>query len=1047
MSRVSLKHRKLVLLITLAVLAVGAYAIPTLKQQLLPNISFPGVFITAVYPGASPEVVEEQVVKPIEDAIKGTDGLETMASVSRQSFATISVGFEFGTDTDRMASDVQQAVNKLSARLPSAVEPQVITGSTGDLIPTLVLAASGSGDQRALAERLQTSVLPRIQAVEGVNEVTVSGERARSVQIVPDAAAMAARGLDPTAITNALATAGKTVPGGQIAQDGKSLSVQIGGPIASLKDVQNLWITPAGPAAGTTATAGPVRLGQIAQVALVDADPSSLTRTNGQDSLGLTITLDRDGSAPDVSEDVLGMLPELERALGQGAELTVIMDLGEPVAASVRGLVEEGALGLIMAVLVIVVFLRSGRSTLVTAVSIPLSLVVALITLKFYDYTLNMLTLGALTMAVGRVVDDSIVVLENIKRHLGYGEEKRQAIMDAVKEVAGAVTSSTATTVAVFLPIATVGGMVGELFGPFSITVTVAMVASLVVSLTIIPVLAYWFLKAPDTGGDVAAFRARVEEEERQGLLQRYYVPVIEWAVKSRKTVLTGAVVILIGTFALAGGLKTSFIGDSEVNSLRVTQTLPVGTDLATTDEAARKVEAVLKNADGVTSYQAVVGEGSGGPMGGGGGANTAGFTVALADDADQETVQEQLEQRLKALPGVGEITIGADTGFGGSSTIQVLVNADDDRALAAGAEQVRTALADLPELKEVTTDLAQSAPQISIRADNVKAARAGLSEIAIAQIVGQAIQGSTVSTVTIDGAETDVVIKSGADKPTSLAQVRNLPIPTAGGVVKLGDIADVARVDGSVERSRLDGERTATVSAAPAGEDLGKASMAVQKALDGLKPPAGVSYTLGGVTADQEDAFVQLGLAILAAILIVFLILVAVFGSIRQTLVLLVSIPFAATGAVVLLLVTGTPLGVAAMIGLLMLIGIVVTNAIVLVDLINTYRERGMSIHEAVIEGGRRRLRPILMTALATIFALIPMALGITGHGGFISKPLAIVVIGGLLSSTLLTLVLIPTLYTMVETRREARQAKKQAAPATPPPTREDTEELAPVS
>nr|WP_211360116.1 efflux RND transporter permease subunit [Actinocorallia herbida] len=1048
MSRISLKHRKLIMLITLAVLAVGAYAIPTLKQQLLPNLSLPVVSITAVYPGASPEVIEEQIIKPIENVAKGSEGLDTMSSTSRQSVGVVIMMYEFGTDTDARVSEVQQAINRLS-QLPESVDPEVRTGSLGD-IPTVTLAATGGANAQDLADRLQRSVVPELQSIDGVNEVTVSGEREKLVQIVPDAAAMAARGLNVTSITGALSTAGMTVPSGSIAADGKNLSVQTGGPITSVKDIQDLWITPSAPAGATApgASSGPVRLSAIADVTLADSEPTSLTRTNGQDSLGVSITLDHDGSATTVSDAVQEKLPDLEKALGDGAELTVISDNGPQVASSVRGLVEEGLLGLLMAVLVIVVFLRSGRSTLVTAISIPLSLLVALITLKFADYSLNMLTLGALTMAVGRVVDDSIVVLENIKRHLGYGEEKRTAIIGAVKEVAGAVTSSTATTVAVFLPIAVVGGFIGELFRPFSITVAVAMIASLVVSLTIVPVLAFWFLKIPDTGGDVEAFRAKIEEEERQGPLQRYYVPIIGWAITRRKTVLALSLVILIATFGMAGLLKSSFIGSGEVASLRVTQTLPVGTDLATTNTAAQKVEAAVKGTKGVESYQVTVGEGSGGMFGGGAG-NTAGLTVALADGADAEAVQDELDEKLKALQGAGELSVAADTGVGASNAIEIQVKATDDATLKAGAEKMRDALAKLPELKEVTTDLSESAPQITIRANDVRAAKAGLSEVAISQIVAQAIQGSTVSTVNVEGAETDVVVKSSTEKPASLADVRNLRVPTAAGLVKLSDIADVKEVAGSVERSRLDGERTVTVSATPVAEDLTKASAAVQKVLDETDPPEGATYTLAGVLSDQGDAFGQLGLAMLAAILIVFLILVAVFGSIRQTLVLLVSIPFAATGAILLLLITGTPLDVAAMIGMLMLIGIVITNAIVLVDLINTYREQGMPLHEAVFEGGRRRLRPILMTALATIFALIPMALGITGHGGFISKPLAIVVIGGLLSSTLLTLVLIPTLYTMVEGRREAKHAKKKGAAAEPPAERDEDEaaELTPVS
>ncbi|GAB2835043.1 efflux RND transporter permease subunit [Actinocorallia aurea] len=1046
LSRFSLRQRKLVMLITLAVLAVGAYAIPSLKQQLLPNLSLPVVAVSAVYPGASPEVIEEQIVKPIENAVKSTEGLDTMSSTSRQSVATIFMMYEFGTDTDARVSEIQQAVNRLS-QIPDSVDPQVQTGSISDF-PTVTLAASGGSSMQDLADRLERSVVPELRSIDGVNDVTVTGVREKIVQIVPDAAKMAARGLDAGAISGALSAAGKTVPSGSIAADGKNLSVQIGGPITSVKDVQDLWITPtAAPGAGAAAAAGPVRLSAIADVSLADSDATSLTRTNGKDSLGVAITLDHDGSATTVSNGVQDKLADLKKALGPGAELTVISDGGPPVASAVRSLVEEGLLGLIMAVLVIVVFLRSGRSTLVTAISIPLSLVVALIALKLFDYSLNMLTLGALTMAVGRVVDDSIVVLENIKRHLGYGEEKHTAIISAVKEVAGAVTSSTATTVAVFLPIAVVGGIIGELFRPFSITVAVAMIASLFVSLTIIPVLAYWFLKIPETGGDVEAFRAKVEEEERQGLLQRYYVPVIEWATSKRLLVLIIAAVIFIGTMLMSGLLKSSFIGGGDVASLRVTQTLPVGTDLATTNTAAQKVETVIKETEGIESYQVTVGEGSAGMFGGGAG-NTAGFTAALAEDADADTVEDALDERLQALQGAGELSVGADDGIGASNTVDILVNAPDDATLKAGAEKIQTALEKLPELDKVTTDLAESAPQISIRANDVRAAKAGLSEVAIAQIVGQTIQGSTVSTVNVEGAETDVVIKSSTTKPTSVAEVENLRVPTATGLVKLGDIADVKEVAGSAERTRLDGERTITVSAAPVGDDLTKASSAVQKVLDETDPPEGATYTLGGVTADQGDAFGQLGLAMLAAILIVFLILVAVFGSIRQTLILLVSVPFAATGAILLLLITGTPLDVAAMIGMLMLIGIVVTNAIVLVDLINTYREQGMPLHEAVIEGGRRRLRPILMTALATIFALIPMALGVTGHAGFISKPLAIVVIGGLISSTLLTLVLIPTLYTMVEGRREAKHAKKKGAAVEPPAASDEgtSSELTPV-
>lgn len=1038
LSRISLAHRKLVLLITIGVVALGAYVVPTLKQQILPSLSFPAVIVTAAQPGASPQVVEDQVVRPIEDAVEGLDGLESMSATSRQGIATVQLMFEFGAEPEDLASRTRQALESAGARLPGDVDPQVMTGSTDDF-PALTLAATSGDDLRVLAGKLEERAVPALEGVDGVNQATVSGEQPQIVQIVPDQAKLAASGLTGAAIATALQTAGATMPAGSVDSGGKSLSVQVGGPITSVEQIEKLWLAPAAPQPDARSGARPVQLGKVASVELTDGPATSLTRTDGKASLGLAITLAPDGSASSVSGDVRAMLPDLEEELGGGARLTVVSDQGPMVSESVKSLLEEGLLGLLMAVLVIVVFLRSGRSTLVTALSIPLSLVIALIALKIGDHSLNMLTLGALTIAVGRVVDDSIVVLENIKRHLGYGEDKADAVRAGVREVAGAVTASTLTTVAVFLPIALVGGMVGQLFGPFSITVAVAMLASLVVSLTVIPILAFWFLKPPATGADPEEFRRRVEEEERNGFLQRAYVPVIAFATRRRKTVLAGAVAVLIGTFALAGGLKTSFLGDAESESLTVTQELEAGTNLQTTNAAAQKVEAVLADTEGVESYQVTIG--SAGPFGGGGTEN-ASYTVALEDGADAESVEHALAAGLGELSGAGELTVGADAGMGLSGDIQVQVTAADDAVLTAATRQVEQALKDVPEVTGVTSDLSQSTPQFVVRADGARAAAAGLSETAIAQAVAQAVQGQTVATVTLGGGETDLVVRTAPSAPRSAADLENVPL----GPVKLGDVATVVQQNGPVERTRVDGESTATVTAAPRGDDTGAATAAVTAALDDLDLPDGADHSLGGVSADQNEAFAQLGLAIVAAILIVFLLLVATFGSIRQTLVLLVSIPFAATGAILLLRVTGVPLGVAAMIGLLMLIGIVVTNAIVLVDLVNQYRKAGMSVEEAVTEGGRRRLRPILMTALATVFALLPMALGVTGSGGFISQPLAVVVIGGLLSSTFLSLILIPTLYTMVETRRERRQSRK--APAAAPAAVEENEgELESVS
>ncbi|WP_433824855.1 efflux RND transporter permease subunit [Actinoplanes sp. CA-015351] len=991
LSRISLTNRKLVALVTVLLVALGVYATSSLKQQLLPDLSFPAVTVVASYPGAAPEVVEQQVTVPIETAVQSIGGVESMTSTSTQGSAVVLLSFAFGTAIDDAAGDIEQAVSKISRQLPAGVDPQVMTGSTGDM-PTMVLAATADGDQRDLAAKLTSEVVPALQAVDGVNEVSVSGTRDQVITVTPT------RKEQTQAIISALTGLGGTQSAGSISTGGRDLSLAVGAAVTSAEQVENLWLP------------GPVQLKDVATVTLADAPSTSITRTDGRPSLGVSITMAHGGSAASISSDVTDQLDDLQQRLGAGARLTVVSDSGPQVRESVNGLLEEGALGLLMAIVVILVFLRSARSTLVTAVSIPVSLLIALTALWTQDYSLNILTLGGLTIAVGRVVDDSIVVLENIKRHLGYGEPRRQAILTAVREVSSAVTSSTLTTVAVFLPIAFVSGFVGELFGPFSITVTVAMVASLIVSLTIVPVLAYWFLKAPATG----VSRAEVEAGERRGFLPRVYLPVIAWSVRRRKTVLAGAVLLLVATVAMAGALKTSFLGDSGEESVSISQELPPGTDLATTDAAAQKVEKVLGALPEVSSYQVVIGS-SGGFLGGGGGSNTVSYTVHLAEDADAAAASAAVED---ALSGFDDLTFGSGGGSLGGTDVEVSVRAGDDTVLKSATEQVEKALTGVAAVTGVTSDLSASAPQISIVPKGEAAARYGVTDQTIVSTLRTAVQGVT----TTRAGANDVVVRTSATAPDSLAEVKALTVSTPTGPVRLDKVATVTQVDGPVQRVRADGDRTNTVTATPAGDDTGAAGTAVQEALDALDLPAGASVETGGVTAQQDEAFSQLFLAIAAAIALVFLILVAVFRSIRQTLILLVSIPFAFVGAITLLLITGTPMGVAALIGILMLIGIVVTNAIVLMDLINQYRERGMTVTEAVVEGGLRRLRPILMTALATIFALIPMALGITGSGGFISQPLAVVVIGGLVSSTLLTLVLIPVLYTIVESRRDKR-------------------------
>jgi HAE1 family hydrophobic/amphiphilic exporter-1 len=878
---------------------------------------------------------------------------------------------------------------------------------------------------------------------------------------------LTANGLSAQSITSALQANGFVIPAGTIDDNKGSISVEVGTPVNSLAAFKALPLigskttvtsspsvpsstgmpsgfsgqipsgfkipTTSTPSVSTSITA--LTIADVATVTYENAPVTSIARVNGKAALAISITKTQDANTVAISKGVTAKMDELKKKLGD-VTITTIFDQAPYVSKSLENLSTEGLLGLGFAIIVILIFLMSVRSTLVTAISIPTSVLITFIGLGWFGYSLNLFTLSALTIAIGRVVDDSIVVIENINRHLSYGEPKRAAILRAVREVSGAITAATITTIAVFLPIALVGGLVGELFRPFAFTFAIALAASLFVSLTIVPVLAYWFLKTPEVVDtkDAAAAAAqadkiRLEEEtkERKGILQRGYLPILRWTQKRPVVTLVSAFAILMLTFALVPQLKTDFIGSSGSNSFVLNQELPAGQTLEQRDKAAAKVEAILLAHPEVSVVNTTIGSSGDGRVAFGASAGGTSIQVTTKEDVDQAALQKQLEKAFAADSSLGTVKFssGGGPGLGSSSTIDVKVNAPDDTKLSLAIAAVQKAMKGTKDVSEITNSLAEKQRTLRVTVDRKAAAKKGLTEITVSGLVAAAMKPSSIGKVNIDSIETSIyVVKT--DIPDTVAKVRNIQIPTATGLTKLSTIAKIEEVKVPVSITSEKGDRTANVSLTPSGKNLGAISADVTKRLDKVDLPLGTTATIGGVTASQADPFAQLGLALLAAIAIVFIVMVATFASIIQPIILLISIPFAATGALVMLLVTDTALGVPALIGMLLLVGIVVTNAIVLIDLINQYRKEGRPTQEAIMDGARQRLRPILMTALATIFALTPMALGVTGGGGFISQPLAIVVIGGLFSSTVLTLVIVPVLYWLVEGRKERKAAKR---------------------
>jgi HAE1 family hydrophobic/amphiphilic exporter-1 len=1139
----SLRNRALIALLTIVVGIFGTIALTTLKQELFPSVTLPQLVVVTQYPGASPDVVEADVSTPIESAIRGVPGLESTTATSTSGLSSVSASFTYGTDLTSVEQKVQLAINRIGT-LPESVDPRVITGSLSDL-PVLVVAVTSDLDQDALSARLEASTISDLQQIDDVRDVTLLGTTAKRIDITPDTDALEDGGFTNQSIRDALDDNGVLLPEGTITEGDSTLIVQGGTRLTSAEDIAALPLLggdakPTIELDGTIVPPEVTTIGDVAEVTVADEPASGYSRVNGEPALTIAITKTPAGNTVEVSNAVRDALPGLAEALGDGAKFTTVFNQAPFIEQSIDSLAQEGLLGLLFAIIVIFVFLLSLRSTIVTAVSIPVSVLLTFIGMLAFGYSLNVLTLGALTIAIGRVVDDSIVVIENIKRHLGLGETKLDAIKAGVREVAVAVTASTVTTVAVFLPLALVTDITGELFRPFALTITIALAASLFVALTIVPVLAYWWLRSPITdapsaltpgeerlaagplrpflrypillvlvelivlaglvfgagallaGVDLAAvqadpttavdaiglpvligvgalllaglativglirlvvFAARVEKHRRwaaQGsvpppqraededeldkptLLQRAYLPIIRWTLRIPAVVLVLALLILVGSGLLATRLPTNFISDSGQNTISVRQSMPAGTSLEAADAAAKTVEEELRDVDGVETVQVSVGSsGNSFAVLLGGGSDTT-FSITTDPDADQDALRSDISEVIDGLDAdqVGEVAVSSGGGGGFSSDIEIEISAPDQDSLRTAADDILTMVRDLDLTRQAESNLSETLPYIAIDVDREEAAEAGLSEVAIGGIIANSMLPASIGSVVIDQKTLDIYI-TDSKAPLTIEALRKFKIPTIQGLVPLSDLASVEQVEGPSSVTTIRGVRSATVTVTPDTADVGTASAQLQAALDDLDLPDGATAELGGVTADQTSAFSQLLLALLAAILIVYTIMVATFRSLRQPLLLLISIPFAATGAVLLQLASGIPLGVPSIIGLLMLVGIVVTNAIVLVDLVNQYRERGLRVQDAIIHGAARRLRPILMTALATIGALIPMAIGVTGHGGFISQPLAIIVIGGLVSSTLLTLIVLPTLYWVVEgakERREDRRARKVA-------------------
>lgn len=1052
----SLNNKFAIWILTIIVSFAGLYSGLTMKQETIPNINVPFLSVTAIDPGAAPEGIVEDVTKPLEQTLRNVEGIKTLTSTSMENASSITLEFDYGTDLDNATAAVREALNEV--QLPDGVQKPTISKFSINSFPVVSLSLSDKdgGDLEQLTRLVETDIQPALEDIDGVAQVQVSGQYVKEVQLKFDQKKMNELGLTEDTVNGIVQGSSVRVPLGLFELDKAQKAVVVDGNIIDLDDLKNLAIpvVPSGAGAGSGSATAPqsagaqaggaaqgsaqgsdqaagqaaggnasvgstsgaanapgiptVKLSEIAKIEVI-GQAESISRTDGKESIGISIVKSNDANTVDVVKAVKDKAEELQTQF-KNAELTVLLDQGKPIQDSVNTMLFKAMFGALFAILIILLFLRDIRSTIISIISIPLSLLIALTALNMMDITLNMMTLGAMTVAIGRVVDDSIVVIENIYRRLTLKGEKlkgRDLIREATREMFIPILSSTIVTIAVFLPLALVSGMVGELFMPFALTMVFALLASLIVAVTIVPMLAHTLFRK--------GLKNKQNHEEKPGKMAEGYKRLLNWTLSHKLITVGVAVLLLVGSLFLYPFIGASFLPEQQDKYVTITYSPETGALREDVEKEALVAEKWLLTQPGLEKMQYSIGGSNPLSSMGGGSSNSALFYIEYNEDTKDFTkVKEQLVEGLKK-----EVTVGTwseldmSGGLGGSSLSLSIYGDNVDQIKPVSDEILKLVEADTESFEKADTTLSDTYGQYTLVADQEKLSSLGLTAGQLAMALSPARERPVLTEVDIDNKTYKVYVETDKKSFNSIADIENEKVTSPLGIeVPIKDVAKVEEGTSPNSIMRIDGKVVVQVSANILASDVQKASSNLQANIDKLDLPDGVEVKFGGTTEQINDTFTQLGLAMVAAIAIVYFVLVVTFGGGLAPFAILFSLPFTVIGIMVGLFVAGGTLDVSAMMGGLMLIGIVVTNAIVLIDRVIHKEKEGMPTREALLEAGATRLRPILMTALATIGALLPLVTGLEESAGIISKGLGITVIGGLISSTLLTLVIVPIVY-----------------------------------
>ncbi|TWE01084.1 HAE1 family hydrophobic/amphiphilic exporter-1 [Neobacillus bataviensis] len=1018
-----LGNKLAVWLLTIIITVSGIYSGTRMNMETIPNISIPYLMVTGVYPGATPEKVMEDVSMPIEKAAEGLDHVKSVQSNSYSNMSSIQVEYEYGIDMDEAKRTLKSALDDV--KLPDGAQEPKVTAISMNMMPVVALSVSSSKEDIVdLTSTVEDILLPKIEKIDGVASATITGQHIDEVDLTYNQAKLKEFGLTEDKVKQMIQASNMAVSLGLYQFKEGEQAVAIDGKYMTADELKNTII----PVTPTKTHPSPfVKLSDIATIQTV-GKVQSVSRTNGKEAIAIQIVKEQRANTVDVVNSVKDLVKEQKSKI-DGLHIDVTLDQGKPIQESISTMVEKAVFGGFIAVLIILLFLRSFKSTITSIISIPVSIFMALLILHWLDITLNIMTLGAITVAIGRVIDDSIVVVENIYRRLHLKEEKlngRALVREATIEMFKPILSSTLVTVAVFAPLIFVGGMVGELFAPFALTMTFALGASLLVAITVVPALSHTLFKKKLYGEKTG------KRHKEVGELAKWYKWGLEKALNHKVITSIIAVVLLAGSLALTPLIGFSFMGSEQEKMMYLTYTPKAGELKDETLENVKYVEDKMMKRDDIDIVQLSVtdkADTSTAMFGGSGGGGLM-YLIFDPDTKDFPKVKEEIEKYVKNLDQSGTWkSQNMGTTSVGSNEVSYTFYSDNLDKLYQSVDKVEKVLKKDKGLKDVTSSAEDPYVEYTFKVAQNDLIKYGLTTGQLVMMLNPTKTQDVLTTIEKNGESLDVIVQQEQSKqPASIDEMLKTPVPTAmGATVPLSQFVKVEKGTTLNTLARSKGEYYASVSGTVLGKDVKKVTDSLKKKVDKLDLPKGVTVGTAGVQADMTDTFTQLGVAMLAAIAIVYFILVVTFREGVAPFAILFSLPFAVIGSFVGLLIAGETISVSVMMGLLMLIGIVVTNAIVLVDRIIHMERDGLTMRQAVLEAGATRLRPILMTAIATVGALIPLALG-SGGGGLISKGLGVTVIGGLTSSTLLTLFVVPIVYEVLsklfkKNRREEQE------------------------